>query len=316
MWPLAPIAESPASAVTLYKGSGRTRVGVLSTERARLIVEVKSRLETQAGIAADLVLIEGSEPNAFSTPSSRSGPLVGLNLGMVELLGDDRDGYAAVLGHEYAHLTLKHREARLSRESLRLLGSTVLAIALASQGMSRAADVANLATQAVSITFSREEERDADRAGIRYAAAAGFDPYGAVRLWERMAAGGGRTVRFLSSHPASAERVENMRALAAELASSPMAEEVQYSAEGVRIHDVLLVRLHATLVVTEIRQGARTTLLPGDRLLGCYGQASQQLTAATLVSCRLPDSGYAFLVERGGSHIAAVVLTPFSRKGS
>ena len=312
MWRLGEIASSPAPAVTLYKGPNRTQVGVLSTSRARLIVDVKSRLETQAGVAADLVLLEGKPAKCVLDSRSRSGPLVGLNLGMVELPGDDQDAYAAVLGHEYAHLTLKHREARLGRESLRLLGSTALAIALASQGMSHgAADVANFATQAVSMTFSREEERDADRAGLRYAAAAGFDPYGAVRLWERMAAGGERTIRFLSSHPASAERVENMRALAAELAPSPTVQEVQYSFEGVKIHGVLLAESHSTLVVVETPQGARTTLMPGDRLLGCYGQAPQHLTLGNLVSCRSPDGGYAFLVERGGSHVAAVALTPF-----
>jgi predicted Zn-dependent protease len=312
MWRLAPIAESPAPAVTLYKGPGRTQVGVLSTSRARLIIDVKSRLERQAGVAADLVLVEGSQPNAFSSPRSNSGPLVGLNLGMVELLGDDQDAYAAVLGHEYAHLTLKHREARLGRESLRVLGSTVIAIALASQGMSHgAADVANFATQAVSMTFSREEERDADRAGLRYAAAAGFDPHGAVRLWERMAAGGERTIRFLSSHPAPAERVENMRALAAELAPSPRVQEVQYSFGGVKIYGVLLAESQSTLVVMETPQGARTTLMPGDRLLGCYGQAPQHLTVGNLAFCRSPDGGYAFLVERGGSHVAAVALAPF-----
>jgi predicted Zn-dependent protease len=310
MWRLEEIANSQAPAVTLYKGPNRTQVGGLSTSRARLIVEAKTRLEEAAGVAAGLVLVEGSQPNAFSTPTSKIGPLVGLNLGMVELLGDDEDGYAAVLGHEYAHLTLRHRESRMARESLRLLGTTVLAIALASQGAGHgAADMANFATQAVSTTFSREEERDADRAGLRYAAAAGFDPYGAVRVWERMAAGGERTIRFLSSHPASAERVENMRALAAELAPpAPPVPEVEHAFDGVKIHGVLLAQ--STLVVMETPQGARTTLMPGDRLVGCYGRAPQPLTPLTLASCRSPDGGYAFLVERGAEHLAAVALPP------
>jgi predicted Zn-dependent protease len=310
MWRLEEIADSPAEAVMLHKGPNRTQVGVLSTSRARLIVEVKTRLEQAAGVGANLVLVEGSQPNAFSTPSSKTGPLVALNLGMVELLGDDQDAYAAVLGHEYAHLTLRHRESRIARESLRLFGTTALAIALASQGAGRgAADMANFATQAVSMTFSREEERDADRAGLRYAAGAGFDPYGAVRVWERMAAGGERTIRFLSSHPASAERVENMRALAAELVPSPAVPEVQYSFEGVRIHGVLFSESQSTLVVMETPQGARSTLMPGDRLLGCYGQAPQPLTLESLASCRSADGGYAFTVERGADHVAAVLLT-------
>jgi predicted Zn-dependent protease len=308
-----PIANSPDEVVTLHKGPGRTPVGTIATHRARLIVQVKTRLENAAGVAADLVLVEGSQPNAFSTPASRAGPIVGLNFGMVELLGDDEDAVAAVLGHEYAHLTLRHRESRMGREPLRLLGSTALAIALASRGMNRgAAEVANFTTQAVSMTFSREEERDADRTGLRYAAAAGFDPHGAVRLWESMAAGGERTIRFLSSHPASAERVESMRALAAELqaSSAPPQAEVEYSFDYVQIHGVRFAEAGLRVFVKELPRGARSTLKPGDRIVGCYGAAPQPTTLWALAACRSPDGGYAFLVERDADQVAAVLLRP------
>ena len=60
MWRLEEIANSQAPAVTLYKGPHRTQVGVLSTSRARLIVEAKTRLEQSAGVAAALVLVEGA----------------------------------------------------------------------------------------------------------------------------------------------------------------------------------------------------------------------------------------------------------------
>src|SRR6185295_6767038 len=159
MWRMESIAKSSSPAVRLYKGPNKVTVGTISTSRARLIIDVKTKLEKEAGVTAQLALFEGNTPNAFSTPASKSGPLVGINLGMVELLGDDRDAYAAVLGHEYAHLTLKHRETRMDRETLRRAGTVVLAIILATQGISHGAgDIANLATQAVSMTFSREEE--------------------------------------------------------------------------------------------------------------------------------------------------------------
>jgi predicted Zn-dependent protease len=136
-----------------------------------------------------------------------------------------------------------------------------------------------------------------------------FDPYGAVRAWERMAAGGDRTIRFLSSHPAPAERVENMRALAAQLAPSPLVHEIQYSFDGANIHGVVIAESHSAPVVMQT-QGAKTTLLQGDRLVGCYGHPPQPLTLSSLASCRLPDGGYAFLVERGMDHVAAVALPP------
>jgi hypothetical protein len=104
-----------------------------------------------------------------------------------------------------------------------------------------------------------------------------------------------------------------MRALAAELAPpAPAVSEVEYSFEGVRIHGVLLAESHSGLVVMETPPGARTTLMPGDRVVGCYGQAPQPLHVASLAGCRSPEGGYAFLVERGGGQVAAVVL----KKGS
>lgn len=311
MWRLESIANSPAASVTLHKGPNKTPVGTMSTDRARLIMDVKNRIEKEAGVSAELVLMEGRQPNAFSAPASKAGPIVGLNLGMVDLLGHDRDAYAAVLGHEYAHLTLKHRESRMDRETLRGIGTVALAILLARQGGGYAsADAANFATQAVSMTFSREEERDADRTGLGIAAAAGFDPFGAVRVWERMAGRGDQTVPFLSSHPASRERVENMRGLAGELAASSAASEAEHSAEGVRIHRVLFGMANSGLVVKDIPEDARTTLRPGDRIVGCYGAAPPEAAAGSPGSCRSPDGAYAFIVERDSDRVSAVLLRP------
>jgi predicted Zn-dependent protease len=311
MWRLESIASSPGTRVILHKGPDKTQVGTFSTDRARMIVDVKNRIEKEAGVSAEIVLMEGRQPNAFATPTSKAGPIVGINLGMVELLGHDRDAYAAVLGHEYAHLTLRHRESRMDRESLRLLGTVALAILFARQGGGYAsADAANFATQAVSMTFSREEERDADRIGLGFAAAAGFDPHGAVRVWERMAARGDKTVPFLSSHPASRERVENLRALAGELGAAAAASEAEHSEQGVRIRRVLFGPAESGMVVREMPEDARTTLRLGDKVVGCYGAAPDAPASGGPASCRSPDGAYAFVVERDGDRVSAVLLRP------
>jgi predicted Zn-dependent protease len=311
MWRLESIASSPGTRVILHKGPDKTQVGTFSTDRARMIVDVKNRIEKEAGVSAEIVLMEGRQPNAFATPTSKAGPIVGINLGMVELLGHDRDAYAAVLGHEYAHLTLRHRESRMDRESLRLLGTVALAILFARQGGGYAsADAANFATQAVSMTFSREEERDADRTGLGFAAAAGFDPHGAVRVWERMAARGDKTVPFLSSHPASRERVENLRALAGELGAAAAASEAEHSEQGVRIRRVLFGPAESGMVVRVMPEDARTTLRLGDKVVGCYGAAPDAPASGGPASCRSPDGAYAFVVERDGDRVSAVLLRP------
>jgi len=305
------MTKMTSSIIRLYKGPNKVQVGTISARRAQLLMEVKNKIEKEAGITAELALMEGNQPNAFSTPTSKVGPVVGINLGMIELVGDDRDGYAAILGHEYAHLTLKHRETRMDREGLRQAGSAILSIVLAARGVNYGAgDIANFATTAISMTFSREEERDADSTGLKYAASSGFDPYGAVRIWERMAARGSSAIPFLSSHPSSEERVENMKALAKAATEANTASESEIAPGGVKIHGVYFAESDNQIVVKEAPEGARTTLQLGDKLVGCHEKPAQEMKVGNLSNCRSHAGTYAFVVERGSDQATAVLLRP------
>lgn len=117
----------------------------------------------------------------------------------------------------FAHLKLGHRAARQSREEIRQGASTVLSFLLGRAGVPIAGTLSDLATNTISRTFSRDEERESDALGLQFAAQAGFDPSGAVRTWEKMSARDSGSIPFLSTHPGPEERVENMRKLAANL---------------------------------------------------------------------------------------------------
>ena len=213
-WKASAIAHAPSSTIRLLNQQ-REPVGFIDRATAAKLLEIKNRIEAAAGAGtADLLIASGEDPNAFAG-SSKQGPVVGINLAMIKLFGSDWDAYAAILGHEYAHLTLRHGEARQGREALRQGGSQILGAVLGAAGLRFGSTIADVATTAIATAYTRDEEREADRLGLEYARRAGLDPLGAVRAWQRMmSASGSFSIPFLSTHPTSDERLDTMRALA------------------------------------------------------------------------------------------------------
>ena len=66
----------------------------------------------------------------------------------------------------------------------------------------------------LSKAYSRQQEDEADELGVKLAVAAGFDPAGAVRVLQRLAAAD-EGFAFLSTHPPTAQRVRRLRELTA-----------------------------------------------------------------------------------------------------
>lgn len=152
-------------------------------------------------------------PNAFCLPNGRIAVYTG-----ILPLAQNEDGLAAVLGHEVAHATLRHGGKRMTQG---MLTEGAMAAINAGLGMTEMTETTKNtvmgvlgagAQVGVLLPFSREHESEADIQGLRYAVRAGYDPNEAPKLWERMAALGGGTLKWLSTHPPSAERAEALRA--------------------------------------------------------------------------------------------------------
>jgi predicted Zn-dependent protease len=199
-----------AQAFNDIKKSGKVSTDAATIQRVRAVAQ---RLIQQVNVPTaqwEVVVFDDPTPNAFALPGGK----MGVNTGILPLTENDA-GLAAVLGHELAHITLRHGGQRLSREVAIGMGSQVLALAMQNQSpeLTQMTMVAfGVGTQVgATLPFSRAEEIEADQIGLRYMARAGYDPKEALNFWRRMAAysarRGGRPPEFLSTHPADETRL-------------------------------------------------------------------------------------------------------------
>lgn len=167
-----------------------------------------------------LVIIEDNSINAFAVP----GGLFALNTGLV-LSVKTIDELAGVMGHEVAHVSQRHysrsKEA-FKNQTLITLGSMLASILLASQSSDAAGAVAIGAQAAMidrQLSYSRNQEREADRVGMRLMYAAGYSPLAMADFFETMNRKTG-TVSFMPdfwlTHPLSTERMSEARLRAAQ----------------------------------------------------------------------------------------------------
>ena len=167
----------------------------------------------------EFIVIPDLLPNAFAFVDNRQ-PRIAVSFGMLRLLGNDADAWAALWGHEMAHLKENHSRMRSERKNASRTSSELWGLLLSIAGVPLGDLVVDGATELAERSYSRDDERVADRLGVLAMARAGFDPQGAVRFQEALAkAGSGRVLQILSTHPGSAERVETMRELARELSA-------------------------------------------------------------------------------------------------
>lgn len=176
----------------------------------RLLTEVTDRL-VKASDRPDqsyvVTLLDSPVVNAFALPSGR----LYVTRGLVALASDTSE-IAAVLAHEIAHVTLNHATARTELELRSQLVSRVVADVL--NDPATGAQLRNQSRFALA-RFSREQELEADAAGVRTLAKAGYDPYGAGRFLTALnrtlalKSGGGTAGEpdMLATHPGTAERI-------------------------------------------------------------------------------------------------------------
>jgi predicted Zn-dependent protease len=221
--------ELQAMAVQAYAEATSKHPRVQSGPEYEMVQRVGRSIATASGRKYDWefrLLAAPKVVNAFALPGGK----IAVYSGLLEVTQNE-DALAAVLGHEVAHATSGHSDERLSQVKLKntvlLAGATYTAarwkklsdkdrkIAMAALGVGAiAADVAVLRP------YSRLHESEADEIGLRFVIRAGYDPYEAPKLWERMARRSrSQTPTFLSTHPHPLDRAKKLRELIPRIAA-------------------------------------------------------------------------------------------------
>jgi predicted Zn-dependent protease len=149
--------------------------------------------------------------NAFALPNGQ----LYVTRGLIALANDDAE-LASVLAHEMGHVIARHAAIREEQAKQAAIVAHVVSDVLSDPNAGALALAKSKLTMA---SFSRAQEFEADAIGVGISARAGFDPYGAARFLTDMEhnadlkAGGGandtRPLDFISSHPATPDRVKN-----------------------------------------------------------------------------------------------------------
>lgn len=151
-------------------------------------------------------VIKSNQINAFALPNGN----IFVYTGLLKFINDDPNELAAVLGHEMAHVILRHGAEKVSSALLAQLGGELLMSKISPKYRPLAATLyAAGVNVAILLPYSRRQEKEADLLGLIIAMRAGYNPEGALKLWEKMVQRfkNQEPPEWLSDHPADERRL-------------------------------------------------------------------------------------------------------------
>jgi len=169
------------------------------------IVKVCDRKDIQY----HFTVIESEQINAFATP----GGYVYIYTGLLDRINNEAE-LAAVTAHEISHVVARHSVKRLQSA----VGIGLLEQIAFGGNTSASRDVVNLGVGVALQGYSRANEFEADEYGIGYMAAAGYNPQGAIELFQMLASlgdDGQKNIfeRLSASHPDTQARIDRVNQL-------------------------------------------------------------------------------------------------------
>ena len=161
----------------------------------------------------DYILVDNDKVvNAWCMPGGK----IAVYTGLLKIT-QNTNALSVVMGHEIAHAVARHSMERMSHAMTINLGTTVADIFLGGAinrtrntvGQNTGLDIFKLG---IMNPFGRKQETEADYLGLIFSSLSGYDIRESVKLWQRMAEKnkGKEPPVFLSTHPSSKKRIENL----------------------------------------------------------------------------------------------------------
>jgi predicted Zn-dependent protease len=204
-------------------------------------------LHSDAKVPFTIKVIDADEVNAFALP----GGFFYVNKGLI-LAADNEAELAGVMAHEIAHVAARHaveNQAKMNLLEYAALGASIFLGGI--PGMIYQ-NTAGFGLLGVFMKFSRGAEEEADKLGVQYMYAAGYDPGAMATMFEKLEAKNKKKPGFISrafsSHPAPPDRRASALALAARFPENE--EYVISSSEFQRVKNRLLRLSNARAATT------------------------------------------------------------------
>jgi predicted Zn-dependent protease len=156
----------------------------------------------------EFTLLDSDVINAFALPGGK----VFISRGLAVRLTNEAQ-MAGVLGHEIGHVTARHINDKIARQTGASIILGGLGAAVGGSGGDAVTALGGQIGQIALLSYDRGQESEADSLGIRYMTRLNYDPMGQLQVMEilKKEAGSGHTPEMLSTHPLPETRIQRIR---------------------------------------------------------------------------------------------------------
>jgi predicted Zn-dependent protease len=178
-----------------------------------LIAEYVNRIgqnlvrNSDAKVPFTFQIVEGEGPNAFALP----GGFIFVYTGLIKIASEESE-LAAAMAHEIAHVAARHMTCQATKSQIANIASIPLSVLLPGWGGYAARQGAGVAIPTALLHLGRQAESEADYLGVQYMYAAGYDPTGAISIFEKIESLNrrqpGLVDKIFSTHPMDADRID------------------------------------------------------------------------------------------------------------